>query len=143
MAWTNVKPRTNLRTRNSIYQALHFAKVTLRGQLDHTSPVAVFDGSILATAALAAPDVMVRSAATALNSLNDLSDEERELLFETFRVWQETETSLGAAAERLDCHPNTVRNRLRRIEKRTGLSLSRPRDVAELCLALEVHRRLI
>ena len=35
-----------------------------------------------------------------------------------------------AAAERLCCHPNTVRYRLRRIEKRTGRSLSRPRDVA-------------
>jgi PucR C-terminal helix-turn-helix domain/GAF domain/GGDEF-like domain len=124
-------------------QALHFAKVTLLGRSDHTSPVAVFDGTILATAALAAPDVMVKSAGTALNSFNDLPAEEREILFETFRVWQETETSVGAAAERLNCHPNTVRYRLRRIEKRTGLSLSRPRDVAELCLALEVHRRLI
>jgi hypothetical protein len=41
------------------------------------------------------------------------------------------------------CHPNTVRHRLRRIEKRTGRSLSRPRDVAELRLAFEVHRRLM
>jgi DNA-binding PucR family transcriptional regulator len=48
-----------------------------------------------------------------------------------------------AVAERLCCHPNTVRYRLRRIEQRTGRSLSRPRDVAELCLALEVYRRLI
>jgi DNA-binding PucR family transcriptional regulator len=38
---------------------------------------------------------------------------------------------------------NTVRHRLRRIEKHTGLSLSWPRDVAELCLAFEVHYRLI
>jgi DNA-binding PucR family transcriptional regulator len=50
---------------------------------------------------------------------------------------------VGAAAELLCCHPNTVRYRLRRIEKRTGRSLSRPRDLAELCLAFEVHRRLI
>ena len=42
----------------------------------------------------------------------------------------------------LFCHPNTVRYRLHRIEQRTGRSLSRPRDVAELCLAFEVHRRL-
>jgi PucR C-terminal helix-turn-helix domain/GAF domain/GGDEF-like domain len=124
-------------------QALHFAKVTLRGQLNHTSLVAVFDGTILATAALAAPDVMVRSAAAALDPFVDLPDEEREILFETFRVWQETEASVGVAAERLNCHPNTVRYRLRRIEKRTGLSLSRPRDVAELCLAFEIHRRLV
>ncbi|MCW2659968.1 MAG: hypothetical protein JWP83_1120 [Mycobacterium sp.] len=124
-------------------QALHFAKVTLRGPRDHASPVAVFDGSILATAALAAPDVMVKSACAALDAFADLSDDERDVLFETFRAWQETDASVAVTAERLSCHPNTVRYRLRRIEKRTGRSLSRPRDVAELCLALEVRRRLI
>jgi hypothetical protein len=123
-------------------QALHFAKVTLRGRPD-ASTVAVFDGTILATAALAAPEVMVKSAGITLARFSDLPDEEREILFETFRVWQETEASVGAAAERLCCHPNTVRYRLRRIEKRTGLTLSRPRDVAELCLAFEIYRRLI
>jgi hypothetical protein len=123
-------------------QALHFAKVTLRGRPD-ASTVAVFDGTILATAALAAPEVMVKSAGITLACFSDLPDEEREILFETFRVWQETEASVGAAAERLCCHPNTVRYRLRRIEKRTGLTLSRPRDVAELCLAFEIYRRLI
>jgi PucR C-terminal helix-turn-helix domain/GAF domain/GGDEF-like domain len=124
-------------------QALHFAKMALRGRLDHSSPVAVFDGTILAVAALAAPEVMVKSASTALGAFGDLPDEERDILFETFRVWQETDASVGAAAELLCCHPNTVRYRLRRIEKRTGRSLSRPRDLAELCLAFEVHRRLI
>ena len=123
-------------------QALHFAKVTLRGRPD-ASTVAVFDGTILATAALAAPEVMVKSAGITLARFSDLPDEEREILFDTFRVWQETEASVGAAAERLCCHPNTVRYRLRRIEKRTGLTLSRPRDVAELCLAFEIYRRLI
>jgi PucR C-terminal helix-turn-helix domain/GAF domain/GGDEF-like domain len=123
-------------------RALHFAKMTLRGRPDPTSPVAVFDGSILATAVLAAPEVMVKSASAALDHFADLPDGEREILFETFRVWQETDASVGATAERLCCHPNTVRYRLRRIEKRTGRSLSRPRDVAELCLAFEVQRRL-
>src|ERR1700759_1036504 len=118
-------------------QALHFAKVTLRSRPDHASRVAVFDGTILATAALAAPDVMVKTTGTALDSFGDLPDEEREILFETFRVWEETDTSVGAAAERLCCHPNTVRYRLRRIEKRTGRSLSRPRDGAELCFGFE------
>jgi hypothetical protein len=124
-------------------RALHFAKMTLRGRPQHASPVAVFDGSILATAALADPEVMVKSAGTALACFGDLPDEEREILFETFRVWQDTDASVGAAAERLCCHPNTVRYRLRRIEQRTGRSLSRPRDVAELCLVFEVYRRLI
>jgi sugar diacid utilization regulator len=124
-------------------QALHFAKVMLRGRPDRRSPVAVFDGSILATAAVSAPEMMVKSVGAALDCFGDLPDEEREILFETFRVWQENDASVRAAAERLFCHPNTVRHRLRRIEKRTRRSLSRPGDVAELCLVFEVHRRLM
>jgi len=124
-------------------QALHVARVMLRGPTDSASSVALFDGSLLATAAVSAPEVMVKSVAAALDPFTDLSDEEREVLFETFRVWQENDASVNAAAERLFCHPNTVRHRLRRIEKRTGRSLSRPRDLAELCLAFEVHRLLM
>ena len=124
-------------------QALHFAKVTLRGRADRRSKVAVFDGSILATAAVSAPEVMTKWVGTALDCFYDLPDDEREILFETFRVWQENDASVRATAEVLICHPNTVRHRLRRIERRTGRSLSRPRDVAELCLAFEVHRRLM
>jgi PucR C-terminal helix-turn-helix domain/GGDEF-like domain len=123
--------------------ALHFAKMTLRGSPRSASPVVAFDGSILATAALAAPEVMVKSATTVLACFADLPGDEREILFETFWVWQENDASVNAAAERLCCHPNTVRYRLRRIEKRTGRCLSRPRDVAELCLVFEVQRRLL
>ncbi len=124
-------------------QALHVARVMLRGRPDSTSSVAVFDGSILATAAVSAPDLMVKSAATVLDGFADVPDEEREKLFETFRVWQENAGSLSLVAQRLFCHVNTVRHRLRCIEKRASRSLSRPRDVAELCVALEVHRRLM
>jgi DNA-binding PucR family transcriptional regulator len=35
-----------------------------------------------------------------------------------------------------------VRHRLHRIEELTGRSLSRPKDIAELCLAFEVEQRL-
>jgi DNA-binding PucR family transcriptional regulator len=48
-----------------------------------------------------------------------------------------------ASADVLFVHPNTVRKRLHRIERRTGRSLSRPRDVIELTLALEVRSRLM
>jgi sugar diacid utilization regulator len=124
-------------------QALHVARMMSRGPTDSTSSVAVFDGSILATAAVSAPGVMVQTVGAALDCFGDLADEDREMLFETFRVWRDTDASVRGAAEVLICHPNTVRHRLRRIEKRTGRSLSRPRDVAELCLAFEVHRRLM
>jgi len=124
-------------------QALHVARMMLRGPTDSTSSVAVFDGSVMATAAVSAPEVMVKTVGAALDCFGDLPDEDREILFETFRVWQETDSSVSVAADRLYCHPNTVRYRLRRIEKRTGRSLSRPRDLAELCLTFEVHRRLM
>jgi DNA-binding PucR family transcriptional regulator len=115
----------------------------LRGLPGGTSRVAVFDGSVLATAAVAAPEVMVKSIANILKGFDDLPDYERKVLCETFRVWQDNDASVRSAAEVLICHPNTVRHRLRRIEKHTGRSLSRPKDLAELCLASEVHRRLM
>ena len=123
--------------------ALHFAKVMLRAHADGASPVAVFDGSILTTAAISAPDVMVKLIGNALGGFDDLPDAERAVLFETFRVWQDNDASVRSAAAVLICHPNTVRHRLRRIEKRTGRCLARPKDVAELCLAFEVHRQLM
>jgi DNA-binding PucR family transcriptional regulator len=86
---------------------------------------------------------MIKTVSAALDGFGDLPDEDRELLFETFRVWQDNDASVSGAAEVLNCHPNTVRHRLHRIEKHTGRSLSRPRDIAELCLAFEVHRRLM
>jgi DNA-binding PucR family transcriptional regulator len=86
---------------------------------------------------------MIKTVGAALKGFDELPDAEREMLFETFRVWQDNDASVRSVAEVLICHPNTVRHRLRRIEKRTGRSLSRPKDVAELCLAFEVHRRLM
>jgi len=124
-------------------RALHVARVMLQGPTDSASSVAVFDGSILATAAVSAPEAMIKTAGAALEGFGDLPDAEREILFETFRVWQDNDASVRGAAEVLICHPNTVRHRLHRIEKHTGRSLARPRDVAELCLAFEVHRRLM
>jgi hypothetical protein len=122
---------------------LHFAKVSLRGQATAAAKVAVFDGSMLTTAAVSAPAIMVKSAAAALDGFTDLPAEERELLFDTFRVWLDNDASVRASAELLFVHPNTVRKRLHRIERRTGRTLSRPRDVIELTLALEVHTRLM
>ena len=124
-------------------RALHQARVTLRGRGDPGSPVSVFDGSILATAAVSAPEVMVDLARPVIQCFADLADEEREILFETFRAWLDHDGSMRTVGELLFCHANTVRYRMHRIEQRTGRSLTRPRDVAELCLAFEVHRRLM
>ena len=63
---------------------------------------------------------------------------------DTLHMWVQIvgKIRVRGAAEVLNCRSSTVRYRLRRIERRTGRSLSRPRDVAEPCLAFEVHRRL-
>jgi hypothetical protein len=79
-----------------------FAKVTLRGQTDRSSRVAVFDGSILATAAVSAPEAMAKSVGTALDCFGDPSDDECALLFETFRVWQENGRDRGGHRSRAD-----------------------------------------
>jgi PucR C-terminal helix-turn-helix domain/GGDEF-like domain len=122
---------------------LHFAKVSLRGNAGAGANVAVFDGSMLATAAVSAPAAMTKAAATTLDGFDDLPQDERDLLFETFRVWLDNNASVRASADALFVHPNTVRKRLHRIERRTGRTLSRPRDIIELTLALEVHGRLM
>jgi DNA-binding PucR family transcriptional regulator len=86
---------------------------------------------------------MVKLVAPIIECFAELADEDRETLFETFRVWVANDGSPRAVGEALFCHPNTVRYRLHRIVERTGRSLSRPRDLAELCLAFEVHRHLM
>lgn len=124
-------------------RALRYARVALRGRRYDGANVTVFDGSILATAAVSDPDVMVRLVTPTIQCFDGLAQGEREVLFDTFQVWLQKDGSLNAAGELLFCHPNTVRYRLHRIEQRTSRSLSRPRDVAELCLVFEVHRRLM
>lgn len=123
-------------------QALRYARVTLRGRSEGPR-VTLFNGSILSTAAVSAPEVMVKLAKPIIDCFVELAADERDVLFETFRVWLENDGSLRAVGELLFCHPNTVRYRLHRIEQRTGRSVTRPRDVAELSLAFEVHRLLM
>ena len=143
MATTRVGVSARFNDLRDTAQALRYARITLRGRPDPALRVTQFDGSILATAAVSAPEVMVKLVTPTIECFAELADNERDILFDTFRVWVENDGSLRVVGELLFCHPNTVRYRLHRIEQRTGRSLSRPRDVAELCLAMEVHRRLM
>jgi DNA-binding PucR family transcriptional regulator len=69
--------------------------------------------------------------------LDKLTRDDREVLLDTLSAWSTHNGSANETAVHLYCHPNTVRYRLRRLEERTGRSLSSPRSVAELLLALE------
>ncbi len=122
--------------------ALRLARLAVTGKPSGASLVSLFDDTPLAVAAVSAPEVMAKIKTLVLSRLDELPAEERAILLDTFGAWVEAGGSANDTAAKIYCHPNTVRHRLRRIEELTGRSLSRPRDLAELCLALEVERRL-
>jgi PucR C-terminal helix-turn-helix domain/GGDEF-like domain len=122
--------------------ALRFARLAVTGKPSADSLVTVFDDTPLAVAAVSAPEVMAKIKSSVLGRLNELPPEERAVLLDTFQAWLQAGGSANEAAAKIFCHPNTVRHRLHRIEELTSRSLSRPRDIAELCLAFEVEQRL-
>ena len=122
--------------------ALRFARLAVTGKPSADSLITVFDDTPLAVAAVSAPEVMAKIRSTVLKGLNQLPPTERAILLDTFQAWLQEGGSANDTAAKIFCHPNTVRHRLHRIEELTGRSLSRPTDIAELCLAFEVEQRL-
>jgi hypothetical protein len=122
--------------------ALRFARLAITGKPSTASLVTVFDDSPLAVAAVSSPEVMAKIKASVLGRFDQLPPEERTILLDTFRAWLQAGGSANDTASSIFCHPNTVRHRLHRIEELTSRTLSRPRDIAELCLAFEVEQRL-
>ena len=120
-------------------QALRLARIALRGSAG-PGKVVVFGRDSLSVAAASAPDVMARLSRAILSGLESMPPEDRAILLDTFGAWLDHGGSADEAARRLYVHPNTVRYRLRRLEARTGRTLSDPRQVAELSLAFEVDR---
>jgi DNA-binding PucR family transcriptional regulator len=104
--------------------------------------VTVFDDSVLAVAAVSAPEITEKVATVIFGQFDDLSSEEKDVLSDTFRAWLANQGSAAKAAAQLHVHPNTVRHRLHRIEARTGRSLAVPDQLAELCLAFEIRENI-
>ena len=86
------------------------------------------------------PELAARLIADVFGPLLELDPADRAVLLETLDAWLEYGGSAGRAAARLYCHRNTVFNRLRRLEQLTSRSLSRPRDLIEMTLALDAFR---
>jgi DNA-binding PucR family transcriptional regulator len=84
---------------------------------------------------------MARIVSSTLGPLDAMPAADREVLLDTLEAWRDGGGSTERAAKQLFVHPNTVRQRLRRIGEVTGCSLTAPRDVAKLCLALEAVRQ--
>jgi hypothetical protein len=123
-------------------RALRYARIAMNASRLDRSYVTVFDEDALAVTSVGAPELMRCVSTNVLGALNDLPNDERNLLLDTLEAWFDSNGSIAQAASRLFCHRNTVRQRLLRLEQRTGRSVNNPREAAELCLALETTRRL-
>jgi hypothetical protein len=123
-------------------QALRYARVALNARGSKNGGVTVFDNSVLAVAAVSAPEVTKKVASVILGQFDVLPSEEKDVLFDTFRAWLANKGSVPNAAAQLHVHPNTVRHRLHRIEQHTGRSLGVPDELAEMCLAFEVRENM-
>ncbi|SLC94898.1 regulator of polyketide synthase expression [Mycobacteroides abscessus subsp. massiliense] len=120
---------------------LNYAKAALLAATED-DPVVAFDANPYAVAAITDPQTMARYRDLVLGSLTEIGVVDRQLLVDTFRQWVDCDGSIPATARVLFCHPNTVRYRLRRLRQLTGRDVARPRDIAELHLAVEADRRL-
>lgn len=89
----------------------------------------------------ARPDLARELHDRVLGPVMQLGWADREVLLETLAGWLAAGNA-KQAAKTLYCHRNTVRERLRRLERLTRRSLSTPGDIAELALASRVHDAL-
>ncbi len=122
--------------------ALRYARIAMTASRPDRGSVTIFDRDVLAVTAAAAPEVMSRIASNILGPLDELPGHERDALLETLDAWFHNGGSAERAASVLYLHPNTVRQRLRKLEQHTGRALGDPRAAAELCIALETSRRM-
>jgi hypothetical protein len=119
-------------------RALHLARVALSSLLPGTSGIVQFNESPLAGLVASDPAASAQLAHQVLRPILELPAEERHVLLLTLRAWFDCRGSTKLIAERVFCHPNTVRHRLRRITGELGRSLTDPADIAELGTALRV-----
>ncbi|MFE5481135.1 PucR family transcriptional regulator [Streptomyces sp. NPDC056527] len=117
-------------------QALRFARLALAGLRNGCTGVARFDDNPLAMVVAAAPAEAAHLVEAVLQPVIDLPAPERNRLLKTLEHWFAAAGSAGAAAQGLFVHPNTVRYRLRRVERLIGRSLADPRATADIGAAL-------
>ncbi|NKQ53017.1 PucR family transcriptional regulator [Amycolatopsis sp. K13G38] len=117
-------------------RALHLARVALSSLMPGTPGIVQFTESPLAGLVASDPEASAQLAHQVLRPVLALPREDRNVLLLTLRAWFDCGGSTKLTAERVYCHPNTVRHRLKRITEELGRSLSDPADVAELGTAL-------
>jgi hypothetical protein len=105
---------------------------------------AIFCEDFLVEMWLLADDALIdQLAKRRLGALSSLTSVQRQRLAETFGAWLETRGTAPAMAQRLKVHPQTVRYRMRNLERTLGGQLSDPdtRFAIELVLRAERLRQ--
>ena len=123
-------------------QALHLARIAMASVPPGAVEVCLFDDAPLPVLVVSSPTTSYRVARMVLGPLLEINPDEREMLLHTLATYYAVRGSATEAGKRLYCHPNTVRHRLRRIERQTRRSLDDPLASAELYVAMEALRRL-
>lgn len=117
-------------------RALHLARVALSSLVPGTPGLVQFTESPLAGLVASAPEASVQLAHHVLQPILDLPGDDGNVLLLTLRAWFDCQGSTKLTSERMFCHPNTIRHRLKRITEELGRSLTDPADIAELGAAL-------
>lgn len=117
-------------------RALHFARVALSTLPAGRPGMVQFTESPLAGLVASSPRASVELARQVLGPVLDLPGDEAGVLLLTLRSWFASQGSTNLTAERMYCHPNTIRLRLKRITEELGRPLSDPEHIAEVGAAL-------
>lgn len=122
--------------------ALHLARIAMASVRADKAEVCLFDEAPVPVLVASSPTTSYQVVQKVLGPLLEIDAEERKALLDTLETYFAVRGSAAEAGKLLYCHPNTVRHRLRRIEKKTGRSLEDPLESAELYIALQALRRL-
>ncbi|MFI9773569.1 PucR family transcriptional regulator [Streptomyces sp. NPDC051956] len=120
--------------------ARRLAELALRTCPPDATGIVRLDRRMPTALVVSQPELAGRLVTDVFGEVLALEPGDRAVLLETLDAWLSCEGSAGRAAGRLYCHRNTVFNRLRRLEQLTSRSLSRPRDLMEMTLALDAYR---
>ncbi|GLZ42352.1 helix-turn-helix domain-containing protein [Actinokineospora sp. NBRC 105648] len=126
-------------------ESLRWARRTLglvaRGALPDVA-VTWFDRHLSVLWLLNDPFLVNEIAARALAPMAELTGKQHDKLSETLLIWLESRRSAPEIAHLLDVHPQTVRYRLRQLERLFGSTLDDPDRRFDLEVALRARRTL-
>lgn len=120
--------------------AARLAHVALATLPPGARKASVYGDRPLETLVASTPETARDMALSVLGKLLTVPADDQRMLLDTLDSWCAAGGNVNRTAELLHCHRNTIRHRLTRIEALTGRSLSEPRGIAEVLVAVQAYR---